>query len=268
MIYSDEDALDDRGRRRAPLFKPDWAPETFRAMNYVGNLAAFDLRLVREVGGFRPAFGPAAALRPRPARRRENRPHSPRSAGAVPRPAGDAFDRRRRERPGRAGASRPAWRRRRGGAGTGPADATGPLHGRPAAGLDRHPVEGPAAPAGPMRRNAPRRRLPESRDPAGGHRQRHARRAGHERRASPAGRASASCTGSAGRSTTPPSTTSPPARPAGRPSPSSTTTRRSSRRIGWSGCWNTPCGRRSGRRGRSSSTPMERSSTPGSFSAS
>ena len=60
MIYSDEDALDDRGRRRAPLFKPDWAPETFRAMNYVGNLAAFDLRLVREVGGFRPAFGPAA----------------------------------------------------------------------------------------------------------------------------------------------------------------------------------------------------------------
>jgi GT2 family glycosyltransferase len=60
MIYSDEDALDDQGRRCDPHFKRDWAPETFRAMNYVGDLAAFDVRLVREVGGFRPAFGAAA----------------------------------------------------------------------------------------------------------------------------------------------------------------------------------------------------------------
>jgi O-antigen biosynthesis protein len=60
MIYSDEDALDDAGRRCDPLFKPDWSPEMFRAVDYVGNLTAFDLTLVREVGGFRPEFGEAA----------------------------------------------------------------------------------------------------------------------------------------------------------------------------------------------------------------
>ena len=60
MIYSDEDALDDAGRRCDPLFKPDWSPETFRAVNYIGNLTAFALPIVREIGGFRPEFGAAA----------------------------------------------------------------------------------------------------------------------------------------------------------------------------------------------------------------
>ena len=44
MIYSDEDALDDAGRRRDPLFKPDWSPETFRATELLGNLTAFRSR--------------------------------------------------------------------------------------------------------------------------------------------------------------------------------------------------------------------------------
>ena len=60
MIYSDEDALDNAGRRCDPLFKPDWSPETFRAVNYIGNLTAFALPIVREIGGFRPEFGAAA----------------------------------------------------------------------------------------------------------------------------------------------------------------------------------------------------------------
>ncbi|HBI46257.1 MAG TPA: glycosyl transferase family 2 [Planctomycetales bacterium] len=60
MIYSDEDAIDGVGRRCDPLFKPDWSPETFRAMDYMGNLTAFHLPLVREIGGFRPEFGEAA----------------------------------------------------------------------------------------------------------------------------------------------------------------------------------------------------------------
>jgi GT2 family glycosyltransferase len=60
MIYSDEDAIDGAGRRCHPLFKPDWSPETFRAVDYMGNLTAFHLPLVREVGGFRPEFGEAA----------------------------------------------------------------------------------------------------------------------------------------------------------------------------------------------------------------
>ncbi len=60
MIYSDEDAIDNAGRRFDPLFKPDWSPETFRSTNYLGNLTAFHLPLVREVGGFRYEFGDAA----------------------------------------------------------------------------------------------------------------------------------------------------------------------------------------------------------------
>ncbi len=60
FVYSDEDALDENGERCNPHFKPDWAPETFRSMNYVGDLTAFDLRRIREVGGFRPSFGAAA----------------------------------------------------------------------------------------------------------------------------------------------------------------------------------------------------------------
>ncbi len=60
MIYSDEDVLDASGRRRDPFFKPDWSPETFRAMNYMGNVTVFALPLVREVGGFRWELGEAA----------------------------------------------------------------------------------------------------------------------------------------------------------------------------------------------------------------
>jgi O-antigen biosynthesis protein len=60
MIYSDEDAIDEAGRRCDPIFKPDWSPETLRATYYLGNLTAFHLPIVREVGGFRPEFGEAA----------------------------------------------------------------------------------------------------------------------------------------------------------------------------------------------------------------
>ena len=60
LLYSDEDALDEQGGRCDPLFKPDWSPETFRAVNYVGDLAVFDLRRVREVAGYQPSLRSAA----------------------------------------------------------------------------------------------------------------------------------------------------------------------------------------------------------------
>ena len=53
--------------------------------------------------------------------------------------------------------------------------------------------------------------------------------------------ASGCCIGTS-RSTTPPSTTSPSARRAEKSWRFSTTTRKSSPPIGWTGCWNTPCG--------------------------
>jgi O-antigen biosynthesis protein len=60
LVYSDEDVLNHAAERCNPIFKPDWSPETFRAVDYLGNLTAFRLSLVREVGGFRPEFGEAA----------------------------------------------------------------------------------------------------------------------------------------------------------------------------------------------------------------
>ncbi|MBV8371260.1 MAG: glycosyltransferase family 2 protein [Candidatus Eremiobacteraeota bacterium] len=56
FIYSDEDKIDDLGRRSEPYFKPDWSPDSFLARMYVGHLAVFRRALVEEVGGFRPGF--------------------------------------------------------------------------------------------------------------------------------------------------------------------------------------------------------------------
>jgi GT2 family glycosyltransferase len=56
MIYSDEDKIDDAGRRRDPFFKPDWAPESFLSRMYTAHLAVLRRSLVEEVGGFRAGF--------------------------------------------------------------------------------------------------------------------------------------------------------------------------------------------------------------------
>jgi GT2 family glycosyltransferase len=56
MLYSDEDKIDDEGRRRDPFFKPDWSPESFLARMYTAHLAVFRRSLVSDVGGFRPEF--------------------------------------------------------------------------------------------------------------------------------------------------------------------------------------------------------------------
>ena len=54
MIYSDHDHIDGSGRRTAPVFKPDWSPDTFLSWFYTGNLGVYRSRSVRAVGGFRP----------------------------------------------------------------------------------------------------------------------------------------------------------------------------------------------------------------------
>lgn len=56
LIYSDEDKVDEHGRRFEPAFKPDWSPDLLRAMNYIGHLCVFRTELVRKLGGFRPGF--------------------------------------------------------------------------------------------------------------------------------------------------------------------------------------------------------------------
>lgn len=56
IIYSDEDKIDERGRRFEPHFKPDWNPELALSQNYVSHLSAYRAQLVRETGGFRQGF--------------------------------------------------------------------------------------------------------------------------------------------------------------------------------------------------------------------
>jgi GT2 family glycosyltransferase len=56
IIYSDEDRLDERGRRYDPYFKPDWNPELFCGQNLISHLGVYRTSMVRQVGGFREGF--------------------------------------------------------------------------------------------------------------------------------------------------------------------------------------------------------------------
>lgn len=53
IVYSDEDKLDESGKRFDPHFKPDWNPDLLYSQNYISHLGVYDAALVREIGGFR-----------------------------------------------------------------------------------------------------------------------------------------------------------------------------------------------------------------------
>ena len=55
-IYTDEDKIDRRGAHSEPFFKPDWSPELFRGVMYVGHLLVVRRSLVESVGGLDSAF--------------------------------------------------------------------------------------------------------------------------------------------------------------------------------------------------------------------
>jgi GT2 family glycosyltransferase len=56
VIYSDEDKIDEHGRRREPYFKPDWSPDSLLSRNYVSHLGVYRRTLVERAGGFRLGF--------------------------------------------------------------------------------------------------------------------------------------------------------------------------------------------------------------------
>ena len=53
IVYSDEDKIDETGRRFEPYFKPDWNPALLRSQNYVSHLGVYRASLVTGVGAFR-----------------------------------------------------------------------------------------------------------------------------------------------------------------------------------------------------------------------
>jgi GT2 family glycosyltransferase len=55
-VYTDEDKIDEAGRRSGPFFKPDWSPERMRTQMYTCHLSVLRRSLVEAVGGFDPEF--------------------------------------------------------------------------------------------------------------------------------------------------------------------------------------------------------------------
>lgn len=56
LIYSDEDKIDERGRRMQPYFKPDWNPDLLRSQNFICHFTVIERSLVVDAGGFRTGF--------------------------------------------------------------------------------------------------------------------------------------------------------------------------------------------------------------------
>lgn len=52
LIFSDEDKIDELGRRFDPYFKPDWNYELFLQQNCISHLGVYRTDLVRKAGGF------------------------------------------------------------------------------------------------------------------------------------------------------------------------------------------------------------------------
>ncbi|AKQ65364.1 Glycosyl transferase, group 2 family protein [Myxococcus hansupus] len=56
ILYTDEDRLDEEGRRLAPFFKPDWSPDLLRSVDYVRHFLVVRRALLTQVGGLREGF--------------------------------------------------------------------------------------------------------------------------------------------------------------------------------------------------------------------
>ncbi len=53
LIYSDEDKIDNSGRRFDPYFKCDWNQDLFYSHNLISHLGVYRTELLQEIGGFR-----------------------------------------------------------------------------------------------------------------------------------------------------------------------------------------------------------------------
>ncbi len=55
-LYSDEDKLDELGRRHDPFFKPAWSPDRFKVQMYTCHFSVLRRSVVEAVGGLRDGF--------------------------------------------------------------------------------------------------------------------------------------------------------------------------------------------------------------------
>ncbi|MBU1623485.1 MAG: glycosyltransferase family 2 protein [Gammaproteobacteria bacterium] len=53
ILYSDEDKIDEDGKRSDPHFKSNWNPDLFYSQNYISHLGVYRRELLQRIGGFR-----------------------------------------------------------------------------------------------------------------------------------------------------------------------------------------------------------------------
>lgn len=56
FIYTDEDMIDENGKRYEPKFKPDFSRELFYSVNYLTHLAVYRTEILRKISGWRKGF--------------------------------------------------------------------------------------------------------------------------------------------------------------------------------------------------------------------
>lgn len=56
VIYSDEDKIDNEGRRHTPSFKPDWSPDLLKSYNYINHFLVVRLDLFKKIGCFQSEY--------------------------------------------------------------------------------------------------------------------------------------------------------------------------------------------------------------------
>lgn len=53
LLYSDEDKIDEQGKRYDPHFKPGWNPDLLLSQNYISHLGVYQRQRMISIGGFR-----------------------------------------------------------------------------------------------------------------------------------------------------------------------------------------------------------------------
>lgn len=56
LLYVDEGIISDEGEKITPVFKPDWNPDTFLSVNYIGSGVFYRTSMVKALGKFDPTF--------------------------------------------------------------------------------------------------------------------------------------------------------------------------------------------------------------------
>ena len=56
LLYSDEDKVDEEGRRFSPYFKPQWNPDLLLGQNFISHLGVYRREVIKEAGGFRAGY--------------------------------------------------------------------------------------------------------------------------------------------------------------------------------------------------------------------